>query len=71
MAKRCQICGKTVSFGHRVSKAHNLTKRKFKPNIHKILAKINGSVKRIKVCTRCIRAGKVEKVVRMPKIKSA
>ena len=39
------------------------TKRKFKPNIQTMRANINGSIKRIKICTRCMNAGKVVKVV--------
>lgn len=63
MAKKCQVCGKKVSVGYKISKAHNLTKRKFKPNIHIISVKINGGSKRMKVCSRCIRSGKITKNV--------
>ncbi|RKZ01768.1 MAG: 50S ribosomal protein L28 [Candidatus Hydrothermota bacterium] len=61
MAARCDICGKGVMFGHRVSHAHNLTKRKWKPNLHKITIMKNGKKVRVKVCTKCLR--KVQKVV--------
>ncbi len=61
MAKRCEICGKGPMFGNRVSHAHNLTKRRFDPNLHSVKAQVGGDVKRIRVCTRCIRSAKVQK----------
>jgi large subunit ribosomal protein L28 len=50
--------------GHAVSHAHNLTNRVWKPNLQSVRAKVDGKVKKIDVCTRCIRSGKVEKAVR-------
>jgi len=67
MAKVCDICGKRVAVGNNVSKAHNLTKRKFLPNLHKMTAVVEGKVTKVKVCTRCIRSGKVTKVVKTGK----
>ena len=61
MAKRCDICGKGPVFGRNVSHAHNVTSRRFKPNIQRVRAVINGGVKRIRVCTRCLRSNKVVK----------
>jgi large subunit ribosomal protein L28 len=61
MAKRCDICGKGPAFGRNVSHAHNVTSRRFQANIQRVRAVINGGVKRIKVCTRCIRSNKVVK----------
>ncbi|TDI22865.1 MAG: 50S ribosomal protein L28 [Acidobacteria bacterium] len=61
MAKRCEICGKGPVFGRNVSHAHNVTRRQFKPNIQRVRAVINGGVKRIRVCTRCLRSNKVVK----------
>jgi large subunit ribosomal protein L28 len=63
MAKRCDICGKGPLVGHSVSHAHNTTKRRWLPNLKKVKALVEGKVRRIKVCTRCIRSGKVVKVV--------
>jgi large subunit ribosomal protein L28 len=61
MAKRCDICGKGPLVGNHVSHAHNLTKRRWLPNLQKVRALVDGRVKRILVCTRCIRSGKVVK----------
>jgi large subunit ribosomal protein L28 len=61
MARRCEICGKGPAFGRNVSHAHNVTRRRFQANIQSVRALVNGSVKRIKVCTRCIRSNRVTK----------
>ncbi len=61
MSKICEICGKKPMFGNNVSHAHNLTKRRFNPNLQKVRAIYNGGVKKIKVCTKCIKAGHVVK----------
>ena len=62
MARACEICGKTRSVGHNVSHANNKTKRVWKPNLQRARAMIEGTVRRILVCTRCLRSGKVTKV---------
>ncbi len=61
MSKVCDICGKGPMYGHNVSHAHNVTKRRFEPNLQSVRAVVKGDVKRVKVCTRCIRSGKIEK----------
>ncbi|WP_022852132.1 50S ribosomal protein L28 [Limisalsivibrio acetivorans] len=61
MAKRCDICGKGPMFGHTVSHAHNVSRRVFYPNVHRMRIVQDGSVVRKKVCTKCLKAGKVEK----------
>ncbi len=63
MAKRCDICGKGPMVGNNVSHAHNTTKRRWLPNLKKIQAKIDGQVKRIRVCTQCIKSGRVVKAI--------
>ena len=63
MAQRCTICGKGPAVGHRISHAHNVTKRRFKVNLVSMRGKVAGAVKRLRVCTRCLKAGKVQKVV--------
>ncbi len=62
MAKVCEICGKKPMTGSNVSHAHNVTKRRFYPNLQQVRAVRNGQVKRIKVCPRCLRSGLVEKL---------
>jgi large subunit ribosomal protein L28 len=61
MARTCTICGKQRSVGNTVSHANNRSKRTWQPNLQRVRAKIGGVVKRILVCTRCIRSGKVAK----------
>lgn len=61
MAKRCEICGKGPVVGRNISHAHNVTPRRFEPNLQRVRAMVNGGVKRLRVCTRCLRSGKVVK----------
>ena len=63
MAKICDICGKKPLFGNNVSHAHNITKRRWNPNLQSVRALINGKPKRLTVCTACLKAGKVVKNV--------
>ncbi len=62
MAK-CEICGKGVTFGQRVSHSHRRTNHAFKPNVKKVRANVDGTHKRVYVCAHCLRCGKVERVV--------
>ncbi len=62
MARVCFICDKGPSVGNNVSHANNKTRRRWLPNLQPVRARVNGSVQRIRVCTRCLRSGKVEKV---------
>jgi large subunit ribosomal protein L28 len=62
MAK-CEVCGKDVSFGIQVSHSHRRSNRTWKPNVRRVKAVVNGSPKRIYVCTRCLRSGKVKRAV--------
>lgn len=62
MAK-CEICGKGVTFGIKVSHSHRRSNRAWKPNVKKVRAIVNGSVKSVNVCTRCLRSGKVVRAV--------
>ncbi|MCL2739726.1 MAG: 50S ribosomal protein L28 [Oscillospiraceae bacterium] len=61
MAK-CAKCGKTTVFGNNVSHSHRRSNRAFKPNLRRVKAVIAGVSKRIYVCTRCLRSGKVSRV---------
>lgn len=64
MASVCEVCGKHPSFGMSISHSHRRTKRRWNPNIQRVRAVVGGSTRRINVCTRCIKAGKVQKAVR-------
>jgi large subunit ribosomal protein L28 len=61
MAKQCEVCGKTPVVGRQVSHAHNVSARRFEPNLQKVRAMINGGVRRVRVCTRCLRSNKIVK----------
>ena len=61
MAQVCEVCGKKPMTGHRISHAHNLTKRRWYPNLQLVRAVVGGANKRIRVCVSCLRSGKVQK----------
>ena len=72
MAQRCDICGKGPQFGNRVSHAHNVTHRRFNPNLVSVRAIVaDGTHKRVRVCTRCLRSGKVQKPSPQKKARAA
>jgi len=75
MSTKCELCGKQSKVGYTYTrrglakakggvgqKITGKSKRRFYPNIQRVKAKINGTVRRIRVCTKCIRSGKVIKV---------
>ncbi len=62
MARVCEVCGKGPRFGHRISHAHNLTKRRWNVNLQTVRAVVKGARRRIRVCTACLRSGRVQKV---------
>jgi large subunit ribosomal protein L28 len=59
--RQCAVCGKGPSVGNSVSHANNKTKRRWNPNLQRVKANLDGTVRYIKACTRCIRSGKVKK----------
>jgi large subunit ribosomal protein L28 len=61
MAKACEICGKTPAIGRQRSHANNVSARRWEPNLQVVRALVHGGVQRIRVCTRCLRSGKVTK----------
>jgi large subunit ribosomal protein L28 len=63
MAQRCDICDKGPAVGNTVSHAHNLTRRRWLPNLVSMRAVIRGRTQRVRVCTRCLKAGKVTKAL--------
>ncbi|GAB6157707.1 50S ribosomal protein L28 [Desulfotomaculum varum] len=62
MAK-CAICDKGVTVGIKLSHSHIRTKRTWSPNLQRVKAIVDGSPKRIMVCTRCLRSGKVQRAI--------
>lgn len=63
MAKECEICHRGPQFGNRISHAHNVTKRRWNVNLQSVHALVNGARRRMRVCTSCIRSGKVQKAI--------
>lgn len=61
MSRVCQICGKGPMSGHSVSHSNNRTKRRFLPNLQTVHARVDSGRRRMRVCTSCIQAGKIEK----------
>jgi large subunit ribosomal protein L28 len=61
MAKVCDVCNRGPRFGNRVSHAHNVTNRRWNVNLQTVRAVVNGAAKRIRVCTSCLKSGKVQK----------
>jgi large subunit ribosomal protein L28 len=61
MSKICELCGKRPQVGANVSHAHNVTKRRFNPNLQRVRVIHEGRVKRMQVCTACIRSGRIQK----------
>jgi large subunit ribosomal protein L28 len=63
MARKCAVCGKGVTVGMNMSHSHIRTKRTWMPNLQRVKAIIDGSPRRILVCTRCLRSGKIQRAV--------
>ncbi|MCU0586653.1 MAG: 50S ribosomal protein L28 [Syntrophobacteraceae bacterium] len=62
MSRKCDFCGKARQVGHNVSHANNKTKRVWQPNLQSVRhLDRDGSVRRVRACTRCIRTGLVVK----------
>lgn len=71
MANACAVCGKKPQFGQNIRHQHSgswalrapKTKRKCLPNLQTVRVAHKDSTKRIKVCTKCLKAGKITRVV--------
>ena len=61
MSKVCAICGKAPRAGRSISHSHRVSNRTFRPNVQKMTIKQDGKVKKANVCTKCLKAGKVER----------
>ncbi len=63
MARTCDICGKGTVTGNKVSHAKNRTRRTWKPNLVSVRTMVGKSKTTLRVCTRCLRSGKVVKAL--------
>ncbi len=63
MSRVCQICGKRPSTGMKVSHSHRHSKRRWLPNLQYVRVQTAGGTRRMRVCTSCIKAGKIRKAV--------
>ena len=63
MSKVCSVCGKGPGFGHNRSHSMRATPRRFDPNLQKVRILVGKAPKRVYVCTRCLKAGKVTKAL--------
>jgi large subunit ribosomal protein L28 len=61
MANNCDVCGKGRLVGNKVSHSNIKTKKIQRPNLQRVRALVDGCVARLRVCTRCLRSGKVVK----------
>ena len=61
MANYCEISGKKVLTGFKISHSHRKSKRTWKPNVQRVRVLVNGKVKRMNVCTRALRPNKVNR----------
>jgi large subunit ribosomal protein L28 len=64
MAAVCDICGKTPGFGKSVTFSHKRGNRRWNPNIQRVRASVGGGTKHLNVCTKCLKAGRVQRPVR-------
>ncbi|MFO8033840.1 MAG: 50S ribosomal protein L28 [Candidatus Bipolaricaulota bacterium] len=61
MARVCSICGRGPDYGNAVSHSNRHTKKVRLPNLQRVRVVQDGRSRRVRVCTRCLRAGKVQK----------
>lgn len=63
MARNCEVCGKGMISGNKVSHSNRHTRRVWLPNIRTVRAIVNGTPMRVDACTRCLRSGKVQRAI--------
>ncbi len=61
MARVCAVCAKGPVTGNNVSHANNRTKRRWYPNLQTVRVSVDGAVKRIRVCTQCLKSNRIKK----------
>ena len=64
MARVCEFCEKGPVTGHNVSHSNIKTRVRWLPNLHRIKAVVKGTTRTVKVCSRCIRSGKITRPVK-------
>ncbi|HEX9562396.1 MAG TPA: 50S ribosomal protein L28 [Gemmatimonadaceae bacterium] len=65
---RCYVCQKGVAYGNNVSHANNRTRRTWKPNLQVARILVDGKPTKVRVCTRCLGADKVQRAPRAPRV---
>ncbi len=69
MSRICTVCGKRPITGNQISKSFRHTKRRWMPNLQRVRVQTEEGTKRIRVCAKCIRSGKITKVIsKMPAV---
>ncbi|MDD5897495.1 MAG: 50S ribosomal protein L28 [Clostridia bacterium] len=63
MGKFCEVCAKGTISGHNVSHSNRKTNRIWAPNVQNVRVVVDGTVKRMNVCTRCLRSGNVQRAL--------
>lgn len=63
MSAVCEVCRKSPTFGKSISHSHRRTNRRWTPNIQTVRTVIDGTPRRLRVCTACIKAGKVQRAL--------
>lgn len=63
MSKYCEVCGKGTMSGNLVSHSNRKTRTSWAPNIQRVNVTVNGTHKKMNVCTRCLRTGRVQRSV--------
>ena len=67
MSRVCTVCNKRPMSGNQISKSRRHTKRRWLPNLQRVRVQTSEGPRRIRICTKCLRSGKVAKVIsRMP-----
>jgi len=61
MSQVCSVCGRHPVAGRNVSHSHRVTNRIYRPNVQKLTVEKNGHVQKVRVCMRCLKAGKVKR----------
>jgi large subunit ribosomal protein L28 len=63
MSRKCEICGKGTTFGNTVSHSKNRTRRCWRPNLLQMRTMVEGKITNVKLCTRCLKSGKLAKAI--------